>query len=769
MQIDNLLSRLKGVKRNGNGYLAICPGHDDHKPSLSITLKDDRILLHCHAGCELADILRPLNLEAKDLFLNRNAGRGSITSGKACELVNTPQKHTQKGLTPSLLTSVNGITLAELADAKRLPVDFLKSLGLTDFKYNGRPAVRIPYFNEVGELVSVRFRLSLSGEHRFAWRRGDKVLPYGLDRLELAKRLGWTMVVEGESDCWTLWFYGLPAFGIPGKGIFSEAWGRYLEGVDVYLWQEPGAEDLILRTAKAAPDLKVITAPDGIKDMSVACIRGLDLVSLLEDLKAKAVSAEVLKTRIANARLGELYQQARTVIEANDPLELVQKAIRSLGYGGDVKPAIITYLAATSRLLAMRAGAMPVHLLLTGQSTTGKSYTKDIIKRLLPPEVYHEIDAGSPHVLIYDDADLAHRVLIFGEADSLPAGEDSAPASAIRNLLQDHFLHYQVTIRDKETGDYTVRKIDKPGPTVLITTSTRSLGDQLSTRLFTLGIADSAEQINAALITQAGLETEGDSSPDSALVSFQAYLQLKAPWKVVVPFARELASAMCNMVVAPRILRDFARLLSLVKAVAILRHHKRQLDGEGRIIARLEDYETVCELVADMYTESTSGAVASVRQLVEAVRELDTSRTEGERITNTALAKHVGIGIMQASRRAKKALEYGWLINREQRKYHPANYAPGEPMPEVEGLPALTGVNMVNIVNNEAVNTSSFKIGTANTLTPLTDGDTHPPTADYPTHPCSNCGCGDYWLRKRGKAEWLCSCCHPDPNGSNGQ
>ena len=99
----------------------------------------------------------------------------------------------------------------------------------------------------------------------------------------------------------------------------------------------------------------------------------------------------------------------------------------------------------------MRAGAMPVHLLLTGQSTTGKSYTKDTIKWLLPSEAYHEIDTGSPHILIYDDADLAHRVLIFREADSLPAGEDSAPASTIRNLLQDHSLHYQVTIRDEVT------------------------------------------------------------------------------------------------------------------------------------------------------------------------------------------------------------------------------------------------------------------------------------------------------------------------------
>ncbi len=44
-------------------------------------------------------------------------------------------------------------------------------------------------------------------------------------------------------------------------------------------------------------------------------------------------------------------------------------------------------------------------------------------------------------------------------------------------------------------------------------------------------------------------------------------------------------------------------------------------------------------------------------------------------------------------------------------------------------------------------------------------------TPDYPTHPCFNCRCGDYWLREAGqwgKAEWLCSRCHPKPGGGNG-
>ena len=37
----------------GGGYQSLCPAHDDNKPSLSINEgTDERVLLHCHAGCE---------------------------------------------------------------------------------------------------------------------------------------------------------------------------------------------------------------------------------------------------------------------------------------------------------------------------------------------------------------------------------------------------------------------------------------------------------------------------------------------------------------------------------------------------------------------------------------------------------------------------------------------------------------------------------------------------------------------------------------------
>lgn len=75
---------------------------------------------------------------------------------------------------------------------------------------------------------------------------------------------------------------------------------------------------------------------------------------------------------------------------------MVKAQIRSRGYRGSLTPTLIIYLAAISRLLAMRPGAMPVHLRLTSQASAGKSYTLQTILRLLPPEAYHQIAAGLP-------------------------------------------------------------------------------------------------------------------------------------------------------------------------------------------------------------------------------------------------------------------------------------------------------------------------------------------------------------------------------------
>jgi hypothetical protein len=52
----------------------------------------------------------------------------------------------------------------------------------------------------------VRFRIALNGD-RFRWKSGTKPCLYGVSRLSDARRKGQVVLVEGESDCHTLWYY----------------------------------------------------------------------------------------------------------------------------------------------------------------------------------------------------------------------------------------------------------------------------------------------------------------------------------------------------------------------------------------------------------------------------------------------------------------------------------------------------------------------------------------------------------------------------------
>ena len=174
----------------------------------------------------------------------------------------------------------------------------------------------------------------------------------------------------------------------------------------------------------------------------------------------------------------------------------------------------------TTRLLMMRRGSMPAHLLLLGPSSAGKNWLVAVNTISMPASAHHVIPAGSAKALIHDHAPLQHRLVIFGEADSLPAGEDNPAASAIRNLLTDHHLWYALPVRHPQTGRCETERITRPGPSVLITTSTKTLGDQFMTRVFTVEVPDDRAYLQAALEAQACIELDGLPQSDPTLVAF---------------------------------------------------------------------------------------------------------------------------------------------------------------------------------------------------------------------------------------------------------
>ena len=65
MKADLIIERLEHVRATGkNRWIARCPAHNDSSPSLVITQPDnERVLIHCHAGCSTGDILDSMGLD----------------------------------------------------------------------------------------------------------------------------------------------------------------------------------------------------------------------------------------------------------------------------------------------------------------------------------------------------------------------------------------------------------------------------------------------------------------------------------------------------------------------------------------------------------------------------------------------------------------------------------------------------------------------------------------------------------------------------------
>jgi len=69
MIADKILPLLEKVKKKSdNSWIACCPTHEDRSPSLAIREVDDRVLIHCFAGCDVGEVVSAIGLQISDLF-----------------------------------------------------------------------------------------------------------------------------------------------------------------------------------------------------------------------------------------------------------------------------------------------------------------------------------------------------------------------------------------------------------------------------------------------------------------------------------------------------------------------------------------------------------------------------------------------------------------------------------------------------------------------------------------------------------------------------
>ncbi len=214
----------------GDNLVGLCPFHRDKQSSFSVDLKTGQ--WHCFSEDEGGNFI---TFWAKYHGCDTKQAYKEILEkyGVAQE---KPKPKQTGGDGPSLAP----YSVEQYSFDKRLPVDFLiETCRVTTKKERaGLTCLQMPYFTEDGQQAAVRKRY---GKKEFRWQRGSagKICLYGEWRLPEIRKVGWAILVEGESDTQSLWYMGLPAIGVAGASMFKSYQAATIQRLKLYIHKEP--------------------------------------------------------------------------------------------------------------------------------------------------------------------------------------------------------------------------------------------------------------------------------------------------------------------------------------------------------------------------------------------------------------------------------------------------------------------------------------------------------------------------------------------------
>lgn len=629
----------------GDEIYFLCPTHDDHNPSARWNSQKQAWFCDvCGVGGGYVDLASNLGIFTKSPH---------ELVDMQCNPAFQGEEQNKNNEIDSAQVPADNCSLANYAKHKGLSVEFLTELGLADCKMG----IKIPYYDLHGQEVAVRFRTHLQGPNRFKWKTGSKPKPYGLWKLHEAKKAGFVILVEGESDCHTLWHHNFPAFGLPGASNWKNDWEDYFEGIKtIYVLIEPdqGGKTVLKWLEKAGiRDRVKLIYLRSCKDPSELYLLAPDcFIDTFNQVLERGTLWSEQQDKLNEAIKNEQWEICKDLAVKSDILKKFEVDLLSQGFVGETRTAKLIYLVITSRLFSR-----PVSLAIKGPSSGGKSYLAEKVMAFFPETAFHVLTAMSEKSLVYSEEPLSHRFLVLFEA----AGLSSDMASyLIRSLLSEGKLRYETV--EKNGDGLKSRLINKEGPTGLLTTTTAiSLHPENETRLLSVNVLDTPEQTKEIMVSLA--EDHGNET-----VNFREWHALQE-WlyvsnaKVKIPYAKELAILIPPT--ALRLRRDFHHILILIRAHALLHQATRNKTPDGKVIATLDDYGVVKDLIGEIISQGVGVTVSdTLRETVEAVRELSASLDFGiEGVTIKALSDHLKLDPSAVNRRVKNAITRELLQN----------------------------------------------------------------------------------------------------------
>lgn len=336
----------------------------------------------------------------------------------------------------------------------------------------------------------------------------------------------------------------------------GEGRGYHVDTLDVYAARSRAAY------------IKQASVELGLADETIKRDLGQVLLQL-ETLQDEFIRAQSQSTVKQVTLTAEQEAAALKLLQAPDLITRLVADMERCGVVGEANNLVAGYLAAVSRKLDT-----PLAILIQSTSAAGKSSLMEAVLAMVPPEDKQQYSAMTGQSLFYlGETDMQHKILAIAEEEGVRQA-----AYALKLLQSDGELSMASTGKDDATGKLVTRQYQVKGPVMLMLTTTAiDVDEELMNRCLVLSVNESREQTKAIHARQrtkqtlAGLLAANDKQRITEL--HQNAQRLLKPVLVVNPYADQLSFRDDQT----RTRRDHMKYLTLIRAIALLHQHQREV------------------------------------------------------------------------------------------------------------------------------------------------------------------------------------------------
>jgi DNA primase len=407
----------------------------------------------------------------------------------------------------------------------------------------------------------------------------------------------------------------------PGAAPDSTLGAYFVDTLDLYAARSRAA---FLRAAS----IELGLSEDACKRELGAVLLRLEALQDALITQARERTSAGLKAPLLSA---DEEAQALELLRAPDLSGRIVADLHSLGVVGEDLNLLAAYLAAVSRKLDT-----PLAVLIQSSSAAGKSSLMDAVLQLVPEEERIRYSAMTGQSLFYlGETNLQHKILAIAEEEGVRQA-----AYALKLLQSDGELTIASTAKDEATGNLMTKQYTVKGPVMLMLTTTAiDVDEELLNRCLVLSVNESREQTAAIHARQRQRQTlEGllqSADRDVIQAVHHNAQRLLAPMAVVNPYADRLTF----LADKTRTRRDHMKYLTLIRAIALLHQHQREVktvEHRGQALAYIEvtpaDIELANRIAHEVLGRTLDELPPQTRRLLNLVRAMVAERAQRERI-----------------------------------------------------------------------------------------------------------------------------------------